>query len=115
MKNLLEETEKMLQDLGKTWQDVRYICGNGYEISQGDFRRIATGFNYSADYGHQYVPEDLTIVGDGWWLERGEYDGSEWWEFKSCPRRPTTIRPLLTIDGNEFGPSKYKYESEGEG
>ena len=23
--------------------------------------------------------------GSDWWLERGEYDGSEWWEFRREP------------------------------
>ena len=27
-------------------------------------------------------------VGDNWWLERAEYDGSEWWEFKTIPKEP---------------------------
>ena len=31
---------------------------------------------------------DLLIVGDDWWLERHEYDGAEWWEFKTLPCEP---------------------------
>ena len=28
------------------------------------------------------VAEDLVVVGDNWWIERHEYDGNEWWEYK---------------------------------
>ena len=24
----------------------------------------------------------------GTWFDRGEYDGSEWWEFQKCPNMP---------------------------
>jgi len=27
-------------------------------------------------------------VGDDWWLERHEYDGSEWWVFQKLPIKP---------------------------
>jgi hypothetical protein len=27
----------------------------------------------------------IIVVGKDWWLERHEYDGSEWWEFKTMP------------------------------
>ncbi|QNI21485.1 hypothetical protein [Salmonella phage 3sent1] len=33
---------------------------------------------------------------DGTWLERGEYDGSEWWEYKATPAIPEECR---TING----------------
>lgn len=26
------------------------------------------------------------VVGKDFWLERGEYDGSEWWSFKTTPQ-----------------------------
>lgn len=28
------------------------------------------------------------MAGDDWWLERAEYDGSEWWKFKTLPVEP---------------------------
>jgi hypothetical protein len=33
----------------------------------------------------------LEIVGDDWWLERHEYDGAEWWEYKTKPSMPESI------------------------
>jgi hypothetical protein len=28
---------------------------------------------------------------DGMWMERGEYDGSEWWELMRRPEIPSTL------------------------
>lgn len=53
-------------------------------------------------YGHhpgtEEVATDLLVVGDGWWLERHEYDGSEWWEHKALPAKPERhdVPPGLT-------------------
>ena len=112
--NLMLETEEFLREHGKVLDDVAFIVGNGHEISRQDFVRIASGFNYEEGYGHQYVPDDIKIVGDGWWLERGEYDGSEWWEFKTPPQHPGGVRRLVAINGDECGSEKYVYEEGGE-
>jgi len=41
-------------------------------------------FEYSDGYGGQELYGTIWYK-DGTWSERGEYDGSEWWEYKSCP------------------------------
>jgi hypothetical protein len=41
-------------------------------------------FNYDNGYGGQTL-FGLIWYEDGTWSERGEYDGSEWWEYKKCP------------------------------
>jgi hypothetical protein len=41
-------------------------------------------FNYDAGYGSQQL-DGLVLFNDNTWLERHEYDGSEWWEYKRCP------------------------------
>lgn len=41
-------------------------------------------FNYDNGYGGQEL-FGTVWMNDGTWLERGEYDGSEWWEHKICP------------------------------
>lgn len=41
-------------------------------------------------YDHGFGGQNLfgwVVFDDGTWLERGEYDGSEWWEYKQCPTR----------------------------
>ena len=42
-------------------------------------------FEYNDGYGIEEINTDLILVGKDFWLERHEYDGSEWWEYKSMP------------------------------
>ena len=44
-------------------------------------------FNYDNGYGIQKIFGTVWCA-DGTWFERGVYDGSEWWEFKSMPQIP---------------------------
>lgn len=43
---------------------------------------------YDNGFGGTEVNESLLVVGDKWWMERHEYDGSEWWEYKEHPTQP---------------------------
>ena len=42
---------------------------------------------YDSGYGSQELAGCVWLEG-GAWLERGEYDGSEWWEYKTTPKIP---------------------------
>lgn len=84
MKNLLEETKRVLADHNKSMEDVIAIQGEKFGISIETFIKLANK-NYDSGFGIMEVAEDLKVIGDGWWLERHEYDGSEWWEFKELP------------------------------
>lgn len=86
MKNLLEETVNVLSKFEKSTSDVRWIGGKGFIGDWADFESIAN-FEYDNGYGGNEIDSTLKIVGDDWWLERGEYDGSEWWEFKILPNK----------------------------
>lgn len=88
--NLLNETRSALRENHKTWLDVRHIVCDAGEIPIPDFRRIAFA-DYDAGYGSVEVNPSLKIVGDDWWLERAEYDGKEWWEYKTLPSVPTKV------------------------
>lgn len=95
--NLKEETRAVLKEHGKTAQDVLW-CGNkefGY-FSFSELLEIAPT-DYDNGYGGQEIAKDLYIVGDDWWLERHEYDGSEWWEFKSLPKKPSIHKKPRTV------------------
>lgn len=88
MINLLEETKSIIEENGKSKDEVLW-CGSeefGY-FSWEDFILLANR-EYDNGYGGAHVATDLVIVGDNWWLERHEYDGSEWWEFKKLPKKP---------------------------
>lgn len=82
--NLLEETKKKLEEYGKSLSDITFVQGKTFGMSVEKFIEIADTF-YDAGYGSSKVAEDLIVGGNGWWLERNEYDGSEWWEYKEYP------------------------------
>ena len=51
-------------------------------------------FNYDNGYGGQELFGMIWLNGgDGAWLTRGEYDGSEWWDLNKLPEIP---KELLT-------------------
>ena len=90
MSNLLTETLEILNENGKTVDDIKWIGTYTAEISIRTFLEYADQ-EYDNGYGTPEVNMSLVVVGDDWWLERGEYDGSEWWEFKTKPKRPKSI------------------------
>lgn len=47
-------------------------------------------FEYESGYGGQNLFGVIWYV-DGTWSSRGEYDGSEWWEWNKCPDIPTEL------------------------
>ncbi len=52
-------------------------------------------FEYDKGYGGQELFGTIWYK-DGTWSDRGEYDGSEWWDYQSCPGIPQEllINPL---------------------
>jgi hypothetical protein len=98
--NLLSETVDALSNSGKTRSDVRWIGSTNYGyFDWWHFVKIAN-IEYDDGYGAAEVARDLVIVGDDWWLERNEYDGSEWWTFKKLPiKPPNNIEPNKVTSG----------------
>ena len=47
-------------------------------------------FNYDDGYGLQHL-FGIVWLTEGRWLTRGEYDGSEWWDFHSYPPIPLDL------------------------
>lgn len=45
------------------------------------------------------VLEDFVVVGDNWWIERHEYDGNEWWEYKEKPKQISEIKEVSHLAG----------------
>lgn len=85
--NLWTETIEALEWNGYKWDDVKFIQNGDVDISKPYFEMLAKQFNYDSSYGTELIDRNLVIVGDNWWLERAEYDGSEWWEYKTLPKR----------------------------
>jgi len=109
MTNLYKETAKVLLGYGKSMSDVVFVSGNGHEIPLDNFIETAKSYDYDNGFGGEEVPIDLLVVGKDWWIERHEYDGSEWWEYKTLPQRPRTVKKIsgFHMDG------KYLYGEDG--
>lgn len=50
-------------------------------------------FEYDSGYGGQNLFGTIWYV-DGTWSDRGEYDGSEWYEYHICPQIPKELDRL---------------------
>lgn len=96
--NLLAETEFNLEVHNKTLNDVEWIGCPTFEVNKEQFIELAN-VEYDDGFGAPEVATDLLVVGSGWWLERHEYDGSEWWEFKEEPKRPAETRKIKALIG----------------
>lgn len=98
MKNLKQETIEALAEKGYTPKDVEFVMVTRYPMYEEEmpeeFELDMESFweeadqRYDEDYGMPEVSPSLKVVGKDWWLERAEYDGSEWWEFKQTPTKP---------------------------
>ena len=99
IKTFWEETVAKLEENGKTFDDVEWIGGDDFEITKENFKNISH-FCYDSGYGGQEVARDLKLVGKDFIMIRGEYDGSEWWEF--IKTKPTgTIREVNNLAESE--------------
>ena len=98
MVNLLHETLKVLREHGKSPKDVRWVGSKDGEfaITWKEFEKIAN-VEYDSGFGWQEVAKDLVVVGDDWWLERHEHDGSEWWEFKTLPKKKPDAKKFTRV------------------
>lgn len=108
MTNLWDETMRELANHNLDFdRDVIQVqTVDGY-INKELFKMMAMAINYDSGYGSAEIREDLLIVGDGWWLERDEYDGSEWWVFRTKPE-------LLENDAGAPKLTTYDFEEEEE-
>lgn len=98
--NLLQEIKRKLQVCGKTINDIRWIGTTEVYIDINKFLKLADT-EYDSGYGSPKVAEDLIIVGENWWLERHEYDGSEWFEYKELPLKPKEHLDIKAITVNQ--------------
>lgn len=100
MPNLLTETKEILKEndielseilwVGSSQDDFYIPLENALEIMD---------IEYYDGFGAQSVAKDLIVVGKNWWLERHEYDGSEWWEFKRIPIKPSKSKAIQYVAG----------------
>lgn len=100
--NAKRELHKHLDSIPKPWYTIRCVeiiiedefsdrvsiyLKFGYTAEE--FREFIDelDFDYCNGFGGQYLFGTIWY-NDGTWSERGEYDGSEWWEYKAVPEIP---------------------------
>lgn len=105
--NLLEETVQYLKEFDKTPSDVLYVTDFKSYCTWEDFARQAAAVNYNSSFGLQEISPNLTIVGDDWFIERQEYDGSEWWQFYGPLQKPDIYNPSIELLRNKTTLNRY--------
>lgn len=98
--NLLTETRQKLDETKHAPSDVVYIgTRDGYSCTWAEFEALAD-VEYHSGYGGQEVASDLEVhFSDGGFLSRGEYDGSEWWEYTAPFVPPAETKPIRRLVG----------------
>ena len=106
--NFLKETLDKMEENGVSPDDVLYVFNSFGYCSWEEFEKLAN-FDYNNGYGLIAIDLNLIVRGSDWWLERGEYDGSEWWKFCTMP-----LRSIQRHDPNVSLLQKYFDEDEDE-
>ncbi len=81
--NFLVETLEVIKDSGHKQSDVMFIGSKDgeYRATMKEFKKLAN-FEYDDGFGAAEIASDLIIYfKDKSYIGRGEYDGSEWWEY----------------------------------
>lgn len=70
-----------------------YILTTGY--TQEEWQQFLSDIdkNYNSGYGSQNLFGTIWY-NDGTWSNRGEYDGSEWWEYNQVPSIPEHLNRI---------------------
>jgi hypothetical protein len=73
------------------WHDsVSYVIPLGYYRCDLELFLNQINKEYDSGYGGQELFGTIWYT-DGTWSTRGEYDGSEWWEYHTCPDIPLDL------------------------
>lgn len=115
MTNLIEETLEIMAQHSQSPSEVVWV-GNSDGTRAIDWTQFAeiANIEYDDSYGGQEVASDLVVVFlDRSWLERHEYDGSEWWEYKAPPVRRSEARPFTTVKNGESWASIHEMNRPG--
>ncbi len=82
--------------IGDSWDEqvVSYNLPVGYTQEQYDAFLQSIDTEYDSGYGGQELFGTIWYT-NGNWSDRGEYDGSEWWEYHVCPEIPESLIKTL--------------------
>ena len=78
-------------DMGDGIFKINLNLKQGATVAELQSFLSALDFNYDNGYGGQNL-FGIVWLNDGTWLERGEYDGSEWWEHRVRPQIPAELQ-----------------------
>jgi hypothetical protein len=67
------------------------VLKQGWTGPDWDRFLIQMNFEYDEGFGSQYIFGTIWLL-DGTWLSRGEYDGSEWWQYNKTPEIPNDVK-----------------------
>ncbi len=111
--SFLQETIEKLKENGKSIKDLQFGTikkNQGYSYfshSEPYDEEIAyftiedfvnnSDFQYDSGYGGNEIELSMKLIGKDFWLERHEYDGSEWWEYKELPTKPTDKLEIINF------------------
>ena len=101
IRNLLKETKEVILNSGHFVPDIIFIGSekSGHQCTWEEFEVLAD-VDYDAGYGAIRVASDLIVVfSDGHKMWRGEYDGSEWWEYSTPFTLPLVAHPITCLVG----------------
>lgn len=108
--NFLKETKNAIKKSGHKFEDVMFIGSDDgkYRMSWDKFIQRAD-FEYDNSYGSAKIATDLIIYfKDDTYIVRGEYDGSEWWEYNA---RKIFKETDESIDFDILGANKYMWKT----
>ena len=71
-------------------EEAEYVLKVGYTDEEYESFLEYLNFSYDSGFGSQNFEGTIWYVG-GTWSSRGEYDGSEWWEYNICPKIPKEL------------------------
>ena len=80
-------------DYQDCWQENKtkyFKLHFGYTLEEYNSFIELLGFIYDDGYGGQELYGTIWYK-NGTWSDRGEYDGSEWWNFHECPKIPESL------------------------
>lgn len=99
--NLLTETIEDIKESGHSIKDVHFIGSKDgkYSITWQEFEQLAD-IEYDNGYGAPEVATDLIIqFTDRSYLQRNEYDGSEWWSYPKPLPLLSSGKPFTKLTG----------------
>ena len=89
---IIKRDEGYWDDHNNYTQKEAIILKEGYSVAEYEEFLKKLDFEYDSGYGIQELSGTVWLAEEGTWYERGEYDGSEWWEYKECPQIPDNLK-----------------------